>query len=253
MQTKIGTQIQRPAWLNPALYPFEGHMVTIDGNHVHYVDEGDGPVLLLLHGNPTWSFLYRDLINALRGVFRCIALDYPGFGLSHAAPNFGCQPDDYVYIVERFVDMLDLRDITLMVQDWGGPIGLHAAARAPERYQALIIGDTRAWPGLPAFERIQSCFMASPLGAYLARKHNLYADLLIPLGHRRRTLSRAELDHYRQPLTSTAARERARRLAGALTDNQPFLAEVERGLARLAHLPALLVWAEHDPGFPRAD
>jgi haloalkane dehalogenase len=149
--------------------------------------------------------------------------------------------------------MLDLRDITLMVQDWGGPIGLHAAARAPERYQALIIGDTRAWPGLPAFERIQSCFMASPLGAYLARKHNLYADLLIPLGHRRRTLSRAELDHYRQPLTSTAARERARRLAGALTDNQPFLAEVERGLARLAHLPALLVWAEHDPGFPRAD
>jgi haloalkane dehalogenase len=87
MQTKIGTQIQRPAWLNPALYPFEGHMVTIDGNHVHYVDEGEGPVLLLLHGNPTWSFLYRDLINALHGAFRCIALDYPALGYRTPRPT----------------------------------------------------------------------------------------------------------------------------------------------------------------------
>ena len=76
----------RPNWVSPALFPFESRFVEIEGSRVHYVDEGEGPVLLLLHGNPTWSFVYREVISCLRKEFRCIALDYPGYGNS-AAPS----------------------------------------------------------------------------------------------------------------------------------------------------------------------
>jgi haloalkane dehalogenase len=75
------------------LFPFESRFVDIDGHSVHYVDEGSGPTLLFLHGNPTWSFVYRDVIESLRDEFRCVAVDYPGFRLSSAAPGTGiCLP-----------------------------------------------------------------------------------------------------------------------------------------------------------------
>ena len=120
-----------PAWLPRELYPFESHYVDLGGSTVHYVDEGSGPAILFLHGNPTWSFLYRDVILGLRDSFRCIALDYPGFGLSWARPGYGYTAADHADTVERFVLELDLRDVTLMAQDWGGPIGLTAQPVTP--------------------------------------------------------------------------------------------------------------------------
>jgi haloalkane dehalogenase len=75
----------RPAWVNDRLFPFESRFVQVNGADVHYIDEGAGPVFLGLHGNPTWSFLYRHIVQGLKDRFRCVALDYPGFGLS-AAP-----------------------------------------------------------------------------------------------------------------------------------------------------------------------
>jgi haloalkane dehalogenase len=93
--------------------------IDVDGAHVHYVDDGAGPVLLLLHGNPTSSFLYRHVIAGLRDRFRCVAPDYPGFGRSVAPPRYGFTPREHSRVVERFVDALGLRDLTLFVQDWG--------------------------------------------------------------------------------------------------------------------------------------
>jgi len=97
-------QHERPAWIPEALYPFESHYVEIDGATVHYVDEGGGPPLLLLHGNPTWSFLYRDIIIGLRDRYRCIAPDHPGFGLSRAAPGYGYTPTSRWYPGEIIED-----------------------------------------------------------------------------------------------------------------------------------------------------
>ena len=78
----------RPRWLPEHIFPFLSRHAVVDGANVHYVDEGDGPVLLLMHGNPTYSFLYRELITGLQNTFRCIAIDYPGFGLSTAPPGY---------------------------------------------------------------------------------------------------------------------------------------------------------------------
>jgi haloalkane dehalogenase len=135
----------RPAWLTSELYPFEDRWLDIDGSTVHYVDEGRGPLLLLLHGNPTWSFLYRNIIRALSDSYRCIALDYPGFGLSTARDGYGFTPREHSRVVEKLALTLDLKDVTIMVQDWGGPIGLGFAGRHPDRIRAVVIGNT--WRG----------------------------------------------------------------------------------------------------------
>ncbi|MGH7857810.1 MAG: alpha/beta fold hydrolase, partial [Candidatus Binatia bacterium] len=137
---------ERPEWLDPHVYPFTSREIEIEGCRVHYVDEGNGPVFLMLHGNPTWSFLYREIIKGLRDHFRCIALDYPGFGLSTARPGYGFTPEEHSRVVEQFVTSLDLREVTLMVQDWGGPIGFGAAIREPERFSGFVLGNTWAWP-----------------------------------------------------------------------------------------------------------
>jgi haloalkane dehalogenase len=76
---------ERPAWFDETLLPYSSHWIEVQGHTIHYLDEGSGPTLLMLHGNPTWSFLYRRLIAGLSDRFRCVALDYPGFGLSRAA------------------------------------------------------------------------------------------------------------------------------------------------------------------------
>src|SRR5437763_12505760 len=120
-------QTPRPAWVSKELYPFESHYAQINGASVHYLDEGVGPTLLLLHGNPTYSFLYRELIKGLRDRYRCLALDYPGFGLSRASAGYRFTAAEHAAVVGRFVEQLDLGEITMMVQDWGGPIGFSVA------------------------------------------------------------------------------------------------------------------------------
>ncbi|HLP31204.1 MAG TPA: alpha/beta fold hydrolase, partial [Geothrix sp.] len=103
-----------------------------DGTRIHYVDEGRGETLLFLHGNPGWSFQWRELVSGLKSSYRCVVLDYPGFGLSIAPPGFGYTPGEQSRVVEAFVDRLGLQDLTLVMQDWGGPIGLGLAERRPE-------------------------------------------------------------------------------------------------------------------------
>ena len=107
-------------------FSLQAAFLAIDNHRIHYIDEGSGPTLLFLHGNPTWSFLYRQLIQ-MCGDFRCLALDYPGFGLSQAASGYGFTPREHSHVVEQFIEQLNLTDITLFVHDWGGPIGLGVA------------------------------------------------------------------------------------------------------------------------------
>src|SRR5262249_55276411 len=156
------------------LFPVTHRFLDLDGTRIHYVDEGAGEVLLLLHGNPSWSFLYRKIIAALQDSFRCIALDYPGYGLSGAPAGYGFTPGEHSAVLEHFVDRLGLRDVTMMVQDWGGPIGLGLAGRRPELVKRLVIGNTFAWP-LDKHLRIRifSWFMGGPVGRLLTLAFNL--------------------------------------------------------------------------------
>jgi haloalkane dehalogenase len=239
----------RPGWLSRELYPFEDRWLDIDGHTVHYVDEGRGPVLLLLHGNPTWSFLYRNIIRALSGSYRCIALDYPGFGLSTAKEGYRFTPREHSQVVEKLALALDLRDVTVMVQDWGGPIGLGFAGRHPERVRALVIGNTWAWPvnGDPRFERF-SALMGGPVGRFFIRNYNAFVNLLIPLGTAR-SLGRDEMRGYRGPFPSRDSRAPTAIFPREIIASREYLAEVEANLPRLADKPALIVWGARDQAF----
>lgn len=109
---------------------------------MHYVDEGDGQPILMCHGNPSWSFLYRHLIRELRGHFRCIAVDYPGFGLSARPANYSYTPGEHAAVVGELVDELDLSALLVMGHDWGGPIGLSVACAHSHRMAGLVLGKT---------------------------------------------------------------------------------------------------------------
>jgi haloalkane dehalogenase len=124
-------------------YAFEPHYVDNDGVRMHYVDEGKGEVILCLHGEPSWSYLYRKMIPILQKVGRVIAPDMIGFGKSDKYT----QAQDYSYkmhydILANFIEQLDLREVTLVVQDWGGLLGLPLAADMPERFARLVIMNT---------------------------------------------------------------------------------------------------------------
>ncbi|ORA67129.1 alpha/beta hydrolase, partial [Mycolicibacterium insubricum] len=178
------TEAHRPTWVDDELFPFESRFIDIDGHRIHYVDEGAGPVLLFLHGNPTWSFDYRKVIDALRTEFRCIAVDYPGFGLSAAAPGYRYLPAEHAEVIGGFVDALDLRGVTLVAHDWGGPIGLAVAQRRPERFDRLVLTNTWAWPVESLLVQTMSHVMGSPIGRLLIRQLNLFVNAMIPIGHR---------------------------------------------------------------------
>jgi haloalkane dehalogenase len=238
-----------PGWLSRELYPFESRYLEVGGARVHYVAEGQGPVLLLLHGNPTWSFLYREIIKGLRGSFRCIAIDYPGFGLSRPASEYRFTPAEHAGVVERFVLELDLRDVTMMVQDWGGPIGFAVAGRHSDRFGAFVIGNTWAWPKSDPGTRFFSRLMGGPIGGYLILRRNVFVEQIIPRNVRRKQLPEPVMAAYRGPFPTPESRRPIHVLPREILGSRPFLGDVERGLAQLGDRRALLVWPTKDAAF----
>ena len=131
-------------------YAFAPHYVEQDGLRMHYLDEGEGRPVLLLHGEPTWSFLYRKLIPELTPSARAVAPDYFGFGRSDKPTDQGWYSyDRHTASIARLVEELDLTGITAVVQDWGGPIGLRLAVEHPDRFARLVVMNTGVFAGRP--------------------------------------------------------------------------------------------------------
>lgn len=249
----MNSQNLDPPWLDRRLYPFKSRSITLDTNRVHYVDEGTGPVLMLLHGNGSYSFVYREIIQSLRPHFRCIALDWPGFGLSAARPGYGFTPREHMEVLQKFVSALGLTDIRLMVHDWGGPIGLGFAGQQPELIHSLIIGNTWAWPAEPSspvakFARIAG----SPFGSFLIRRLNIFVRFMNPLATSRK-FSKAEKEAYCGPYSTAESRNAMAVFPKEILRSRDLLATVERGLGRLRDKPVLILWGDRDSGFPEGD
>jgi haloalkane dehalogenase len=239
----------RPPWVPHELYPFQSHYADLAGARVHYIDEGSGPPLLLLHGNPTWSFLYRNIVKGLRDRYRCIAVDHPGFGLSSAAPGYGYTPAEHADVLEQLVLRLNVSDVTMMVQDWGGPIGFAVAARHPERFTAFVIGNTWAWPKSDPGTQLFSRLLGGPIGRRLILNRNLFVERILPAGVRRRTLPQAVMDAYRGPFPTPASRRPTAVFPREILASRPFLADLEHRLAQLGDRPVLIVWPTKDVAF----
>ena len=245
----------RPAWLSEDLFPFQSRYLDIEGHRVHYVDEGEGPVLLMLHGNPTWSFLYRRLIGDLSDSFRCIALDYPGFGLSTAADGYGFTAAEHSGVVSRFVAELGLDGITTISQDWGGPIGMGAAQGDPGQYRAFIIGNTWSWPVTDQrrVRQFSATLGEGRSGEMLSQRLNVFVKVFMKRGMRRRQPTSEEMAMWRGPFPTIESRYPVMVFPREIIAATSFLAELEEGLAAVADRPALLFHADKDLAFGYRD
>lgn len=244
------------------LYPFTSNWLDVHGLRLHYLDEGprDAPVVLMLHGNPTWSFYYRNLVLALRETHRCIVPDHIGCGLSD-------KPDISRYdyrLASRIDDLGSLvnklgisEPLTLVVHDWGGMIGMAWAVRNPERVARLVIMNTAAFP-LPPEKRLPPALALarnSALGAWLVLRLNAFAGAATRVAFKKPVSSEIR-KAYTGPYDSPANRIATLRFVQdiPLKPGDPgfdILLNTAEHLNQLRALPCLIAWGEMDFVFDR--
>ena len=249
MRDDTRSEAERRFGLPAGTFPFESRFCRIGDARLHYVDEGSGRVLFMLHGNPTWCFVYRHLISALRKDYRCIALDLAGFGLSEAPPQFTFYPQDHAKLVAAFLDTLDLKDATLVAHDWGGPIGLWAIKATENRITRLCLGNTWAWPvnGDFLFEWF-SRLMGGAVGRFLTNHHLAFVNFLMPASMKRRKLSEIEMSAYRAPFTERSSRKPLYVFPMQITAAHAWLTELENHVRQFKG-PACFIWPDGDIAF----
>ncbi len=175
-------------------FPFAPHFSTAPGFRMHYVDEGSGEPIILIHGEPTWSYLYRNFIPTLSRRFRVIAPDNMGFGKSETPPDAEYTLDRHARNLASLIEALDLRDITLVMQDWGGPMGTVVGARHPDRIKRFVAMNTifgtdrnvREQRLTPWFSAIKAMEEAGQLEAVFANLRYLVGGIMMTLGLQRR-------------------------------------------------------------------
>lgn len=242
---------ERPFQVSPELYPFADHWFDYHGAAIHYVDEGEGTPVLMLHGNPSWSFLYRDVIKGVKDVCRAIAPDYPGFGMSARPAGYRYTAREHAAVVEALIDNLRLPPFVLVVQDWGGPIGLSIAVKRPASIAGLVILNTWAWPshgGMIFFSHA----MGDAFGRWLHRRFNFFAKKIVPMSITTASRKTPEvLKAYTDPFPTPESRVGTWVFPREIRTNNEWLAETERGLAALRAKPIEMVWAMKDPAFAK--
>jgi haloalkane dehalogenase len=238
------------AWVDRSVYPFQPRFIDVDGGRMHYVDEGAGAPIVMVHGTPTWSFLYRHLITELSRSHRIIAPDHIGFGLSEKPQRWGYRPEDHARNLATLIERLALTDVTLVVHDFGGPIGLSYAIEHPENVRALVLFNTWMWSlkGTRA-ERV-SAFMAGPIGRFLYTRMNLSPRVLLKaaFGDKRKLTPQAHR-HYIDAFPSPSTRQAPWVLAKELIGSTDWYEHLWRRRERIAGMPALLLWGMKDPTF----
>lgn len=232
---------------DPTLYPFESNWFSSTVGPVHYIDEGAGRPVLLLHGNPDWSFLYRKIVDALRDDFRCVAPDYPGFGLSVHPDFYGYTPAEHADVVGQLVDHLDLDDMVVVGQDWGGPIGLDVASHRADRVGALVMGNTWFWPADDRMMKAFSKGMGLGPTQWLIKQRNFFVRVLM-----RRSLqvslSDKEFAHYTDVVPTPSSRAGIAEFPKQIVDAGPWMTELERRVLNdLVDKPTVLVFGRKDP------
>ena len=233
------------------LYPFASHTLPLGSWRYHYLDEGSGEPLLMVHGNPTWSFYWRNLILAFRDRYRVVAPDHMGCGWSDKPQAYPYCLSTHISNLVLLIEHLDLRAVTLLVHDWGGAIGLGAALRVPDRIARLILFNTGAYP--PPFIPWRLRICRTPwLGKWAIRRLNLFARAALRMAvYKPERMTPEVRAGLLAPYDSWEHRVAIDRFVADIpaTPRHPtwrVLEEIERGLGSLADRPVQMIWGMRD-------
>ena len=231
-------------------YPFASNYIQTVVGKMHYVDEGAGPPVLMLHGNPSWSFYYRNLILGLQDKYRCIAPDHLGMGLSDKPQRgFSYHLRDHINNLTALVEHLGLKSFHLIVHDWGGPMGMALAEQWPDRVKRIVVLNSAAFRSTRVPKRISVCRVPI-LGAFLVRGLNVFARAAVRMAVVK-SMSKLTKSGFLYPYNNWRNRIAIYRFVQdiAMFPNHPsyeLLVEIETALRRLKKHKFLLCWGEKD-------
>ncbi len=243
--------------ISEKLYPFQGAYLALPESkaRMHYLDEGQGEVVLALHGNPTWSFYYRNLVGRLRNSYRVIVPDHVGCGLSDKPDDahYSYRLEQRVADIETLVRTLGLKDITLVLHDWGGMIGLNFACRNPQLIKRIVLMNTAGFP-LPKDKPFPFALHLSRtpvVGDVLLRGFNAFALTASYVACKRKPLSQTLRRAYRAPYSDWRSRRAVHRFVQdiPLGPREPSWAAVkftDENLKTLDKVPLMIIWGEQD-------
>lgn len=240
--------VQAQDWVDTREYPFEHHYVQLSNGKMHYVDEGKGDVILFVHGTPTWSFLYRDFIKEFSKNYRCIAVDHIGFGLSEKPKGFTPRPQDHAKNLSEFISKLNLRNITLVVHDFGGPIGLASAIENPEKINRIILFNSWLWEtkSNPSTQKVDQ-LVNSWLGKFLYLNLNLSPKVLLKKGFAdKKNLPKNIHKQYIKPFPNKEERKPLLSLAKSLVGSSDWYQHQWENLSKIEQVPWLIMWGSRD-------
>ena len=233
-------------------YPFTCRLVDLPAGRMHYVDEGRGETLLFVHGTPTWSFEWRHLIRAFAPTHRCLAPDHLGFGLSDRPRDFAYTPEAHARNLADFVDRIDPGPFTLIVHDYGGPIGLPLCIHRPELVKRLVIINTWLWSFAGDRDmELKGRVAASPVTRWLYRRANMSLTIITPQAYADRAkltpeIHRQYLERFPDPWSREAV---LWTLARELLGSSRYYDGLWQARDKLTGRPALIVWGLKDTAF----
>jgi haloalkane dehalogenase len=241
-------------------FPFAPHYADINGFAMHFVDEGRGEPIVLVHGDPTWGYLYRKFIPTLSRHRRCIVPDHMGMGKSGTPREpYPYRLRHHVANLEALLLHLELHELTLVLHDWGGSVGLGFATRHPDRIKRLVLMNTWAfapWPGGP-FPRLLELIRSERGERFVLEKNGYLEPALVGTTHRPEYLTKTVLDAYRAPFPTPESRLAllcwSRDIPVHETDpSYSEMKRIEEALPRFTGTPTLLVWGMRDPVLPES-
>lgn len=236
-----------------SLYPFNSHWLEMEGNRLHYLDEGprDGPVVVISHGNPTWSFYYRTLIPEIGRTWRVIVPDHMGCGLSDKPQHYTYTLEQHIQNLEKLIAHLDVQNVHMVLHDWGGGIGMGYATRHPDNVASFVVFNTAAFY-LPAIPVVLKLARSPGLGDFMLRGLNLFAGLAVWLAVKKHRRMTAQVrSGYLAPYNSWHNRIAILRFVQdiPISPTHPTRATVDAIDTRLHLLrnhPMLILWGEGD-------
>jgi len=230
-------------------YDFVPKQFVVQGQTMSYLDEGHGPVILMVHGNPTWSYYYRNLVARLRDRFRVIAPDHIGCGLSDKPQDYSYTLENHINNLEALIEHLGVKQLSLVVHDWGGAIGFGYAVRHPSAVASFVVLNTAAFPVPRLPLRIAVCRLPL-IGEFLVRRLNLFAGMAIEMAVTK-TIADEVASGYLYPYHSWHDRVAIFRFVMDIPMDQEHvswstLVHIEKKLPQFGDHPMLIVWGGKD-------